>query len=42
MIPVLGIFMAFTNTCGAALWAAELEQKAGTAPQLQEQAKKAA
>ncbi|KAK3658508.1 hypothetical protein LTR56_001920 [Elasticomyces elasticus] len=42
MIPIAGIFMAYTNTCGAALWAADLEQNAGTAPALREQAKKAA
>lgn len=41
MVPIAGIFAAYTNTCGAALWAGDMEQKAGTAPQLREQAKKA-
>ncbi|KAK1090670.1 hypothetical protein LTR48_007846 [Friedmanniomyces endolithicus] len=41
MVPILGIFAAYTNTCGAALWAADLEQKSGTAPALREQAKRA-
>jgi len=41
MIPVAGIFFTFTNTCGAALWAAKLEQAAGTAPNLRNQAEKA-
>lgn len=27
LVPVLGIFFAFTNTVGAALWAADMEQK---------------
>jgi len=40
-IPVAGIFFAFTNTCGAALWAADLESTGTTAPGLKEQAKKA-
>merc|ERR1712032_834985 len=43
LVPVLGIFFAFTNTVGAALWAADMEQKnAGgentTAPNLRNQA----
>lgn len=42
MVPIAGIFFAFTNTTGAALWAADLEKKEGTAPELREQAKKAA
>jgi hypothetical protein len=34
MIPFVGIFFAFTNTVGAALWAADLEQEQrGAAPQ---------
>ena len=37
-IPVAGIFFAFTNTCGAALWAADLESTGTTAPGLKEQA----
>ncbi|KAI0600688.1 hypothetical protein F4775DRAFT_545015 [Biscogniauxia sp. FL1348] len=46
MIPILSMFFAFTNTVGAALWAADIEQKntqmtAGTAPNLRESAKKA-
>ncbi|KAI5917659.1 hypothetical protein F4810DRAFT_695553 [Camillea tinctor] len=46
MIPILSIFFAFTNTVGAALWAADLEQKntqmtTGTALNLRESAKKA-
>ncbi|XXH05804.1 hypothetical protein Hte_012242 [Hypoxylon texense] len=46
MIPVLSMFFAFTNTVGAALWAADIEQKnsemsQGTAPNLRESAKKA-
>jgi hypothetical protein len=38
MIPFVGIVFAFTNTCGAALWAADLEKERSTAPKLQEQA----
>ena len=41
MVPIAGILFAFTNTCGAALWAADMEQKQGTSPELREQAKKA-
>lgn len=45
MVPVASIFFAFTNTVGAALWAADFESgnvsKEGTAPHLREQAKKA-
>lgn len=41
MIPVAGIFFTFTNACGAALWAAKMEQESGTAPKLREQAGKA-
>jgi len=41
MVPIAGILFAFTNTCGAALWAADMERKQGTAPALREQAKKA-
>ncbi len=41
LIPVAGIFFAFTNTVGAALWAADMEQSETTAPGLREQAKKA-
>jgi hypothetical protein len=38
MIPFVGIFFAFTNTVGAALWAADIEKERRTAPNLQEQA----
>ena len=41
MVPVAGIFFAFTNTCGAALWAADMERSAGSSPELRDQAKKA-
>ena len=29
MVPVAGIIFAFTNTCGAALWAADMERSIG-------------
>ena len=29
MVPVAGIMFAFTNTCGAALWAADMERATG-------------
>ena len=41
MIPFANLVFAFTNTVGAALWAADLEKSAGTAPKLREQARKA-
>ncbi|KAH6894091.1 hypothetical protein B0T10DRAFT_545658 [Thelonectria olida] len=46
MIPLASIFFMFTNTVGAALWAADIESKNtsmtdGTAPDLRETAKKA-
>ncbi|KAJ2997654.1 hypothetical protein NUW58_g585 [Xylaria curta] len=46
MIPVVSMLFTFTNTVGAALWAADIEQKntalaASTAPNLRESAKKA-
>lgn len=45
LVPLASIFFAFTNTVGAALWAADIEKqhitKEGTAPKLREQAKKA-
>ncbi|KAI8951573.1 hypothetical protein F4801DRAFT_544399 [Xylaria longipes] len=46
MIPVASMLFTFTNTVGAALWAADIEQKntnlnASTAPSLREAAKKA-
>jgi len=50
-IPIANIFFAFTNTVGAALWAADLEKHGGTtasgagstttAPGLRDQAKRA-
>ncbi|KAJ0382821.1 hypothetical protein COL922a_011767 [Colletotrichum nupharicola] len=46
MIPFVSIFFTFTNTVGAALWAADIEAKntsmtGGTAPTLRETAKNA-
>ncbi|MCJ1309272.1 hypothetical protein MMC25_002931 [Agyrium rufum] len=45
LVPIASILFAFTNTVGAALWAADMEKgnvtKEGTAPNLREQAKKA-
>ena len=45
LVPVASILFAFTNTVGAALWAADMEKgnvtADGTAPQLQQKAKKA-
>lgn len=45
MVPVVGVLFAFTNTVGAALWAADMETARepgkGTAPGLREQAEKA-
>lgn len=45
LVPLASIFFAFTNTVGAALWAADIEKqhitREGTAPKLREQAKKA-
>ena len=38
LIPLAGIFFSFTNTVGAALWAADMEQKETTAPNLRNQA----
>ena len=38
LVPIAGIFFAFTNTVGAALWAADMEQKQTTAPNLRNQA----
>lgn len=44
LVPVAGIFFAFTNTTGAALWAADMERQAnkGTSAELADQSKKAA
>ncbi|PSK34820.1 hypothetical protein B9Z65_1403 [Elsinoe australis] len=41
MVPIVGVFFAFTNTAGAALWAADMEGRGSTASGLREQAKKA-
>jgi hypothetical protein len=45
MVPVASILFSFTNTVGAALWAADMEKalttEQGTSPNLVEQAKKA-
>ena len=45
LVPVASILFAFTNTVGAALWAADMEKENvtadGTAPQLREKTKKA-
>lgn len=41
MVPIVGIFFAFTNTVGAALWANDLERSQTTAPGLRNQAKRA-
>jgi len=45
LVPVASIFFAFTNSVGAALWAADLEKgnvdSSGTAPNLREKAKNA-
>ncbi|KAH7067069.1 hypothetical protein FB567DRAFT_574207 [Paraphoma chrysanthemicola] len=46
LVPIAGIFFAFTNTVGAALWAADMEtdQRSGgssTAPNLRNQAERA-
>jgi len=40
-VPIAGIFFAFTNTCGAALWAADLEAGNTTSAKLKAQADKA-
>jgi hypothetical protein len=41
LIPFVGIFFTFTNTCGAALWAADIEAKKNTSPNLREQVESA-
>lgn len=41
MIPVVSFVFAFTNTVGAALWAADIEKQSTTAPNLRSQAEKA-
>lgn len=44
LVPVASILFAFTNTVGAALWAADMEKgnvtAQGTAPNLRDQAKR--
>jgi hypothetical protein len=42
MVPFASFIFMCTNTVGAALWAANIETRAGTAPGLREQSKKAA
>ncbi|EXJ55033.1 uncharacterized protein A1O5_12772 [Cladophialophora psammophila CBS 110553] len=41
MIPFANLIFAFTNTVGAALWAADIEKNATTAPKVRELATKA-
>jgi hypothetical protein len=46
LVPIAGIFFSFTNTVGAALWAADMEQSrqsggSSTAPNLRNQAEQA-
>ena len=45
LVPLASILFSFTNTAGAALWAADMEKgnvtADGTAPKLREQVKKA-
>lgn len=46
LVPIAGIFFSFTNTVGAALWAADMEQNrqdsgSTTAPNLRNQAEQA-
>jgi hypothetical protein len=41
MVPLVSLVLAYTNTVGAALWAADIESKSSTAPGLRDQAKKA-
>lgn len=41
MVPFASFIFTCTNTVGAALWAANIEAKSGTAPGLREQSKKA-
>jgi hypothetical protein len=41
MIPFANLILVFTNTVGAALWAADMERQGTTAPNLRAQAKKA-
>lgn len=41
MVPFANLIFAFTNATSAALWAADMEKKAQTAPNLRELAAKA-
>jgi hypothetical protein len=41
MVPFASLIFAFTNTVGAALWAADMEKNATTSPNLRKQAEKA-
>jgi len=41
MIPFANLIFTFTNTVGAALWAADMEKNASTSPKVRELAKKA-
>jgi hypothetical protein len=45
LVPLASILFSFTNTVGAALWAADIEKghvnELGTSPNLREQVKKA-
>lgn len=38
MVPFASLVFAFTNTVGAALWAADMEKNTSTAPNLRKQA----
>jgi hypothetical protein len=40
MIPFASLIFAFTNTVGAALWAADMEKNATTSPNLRKQVEK--
>lgn len=40
MVPIVGVFFAFTNATGAALWAADMEDADSTAPGLRKQVNK--
>lgn len=42
MVPFASFVFTCTNSVGAALWASNVEMRAGTAPSLREQSKKAA
>jgi hypothetical protein len=40
MVPLVSLVFTYTNTAGAALWAADIESKSSTAPGLRDRAKK--